>query len=223
MFVSRLLPLLPLTVLRCYFALSSALPSYAAVITYYFCQFCASTYFYLQMTSASDQPRASLSLGPAVAAPNQPVDVPPQVAVARPPSPVVNAGAPPQANGQPAGGPAPAAIPPVPAPSAAQNLTAQLLSVQPNMTLNQLTGILNILAPDRHMRSVASNLLRASQPLPPPEASNAVRSSHQSLPRPLYPTPHPYQTPLRVLVFHLPREGCSHGHKGLQCRILSAF
>ena len=141
------------------------------------------------MTSASDQPRASLSLGPAVAAPNQPVDLPPQVAEARPPSPVVNAGAPPQANGQPAGGPAPA-------PSAAQNLTAQLLSVQPNMTLNQLTGILNILAPDRHMRSVASNLLRSSQPLPPRDASNALRSSQQPPPPPPPPAAVPNPPPL---------------------------
>ena len=118
----------------------------------------------------------------------------------RPPSPAVNANAPPQANGQPARGSAPAPIPPAPASSAAQNLTAQLLSVQPNMTLNQLTGILNILAPDRHMRSVASNLLRASQPVPPPDASNAVRSSHQSLPPPppaaSVPNPPPLSNPL---------------------------
>ena len=136
------------------------------------------------MTGASDQPMASLSLGPAAAAPNQPVDVPPQVAVPLPPSPVVNAAAPPQANGQPARVPASGVIPPAPAPSAAQNLTAQLLSVQPNMTLNQLTGILNILAPDRHMRSVASNLLRSTQPLPPRNASNALRLSQQSPPAP---------------------------------------
>ena len=152
------------------------------------------------MSGASEQPMASLSLGPAVAAPNQPVDIPPQVAVARPPSPVVNADAPPQANVQPARGPASVVIPPAPAPSAAQNLTAQLLSVQPNMTLNQLTGILNILAPDRHMRSVASNLLRSSQPLPPRDASNALRSSQQSPPPPppaaSVPNPPPLSNPL---------------------------
>ena len=152
------------------------------------------------MTRATEQPMASLSLGPAVAAPNQPVDVPPQVAVPPPPSPVVNAAAPPQANGQPARVPASGVIPPAPAPSAAQNLTAQLLSVQPNMTLNQLTGILNILAPDRHMRSVASNLLRSSQPLPPRDASNALRLSQQSPPPPppaaSVPNPPPLSNPL---------------------------
>ena len=51
------------------------------------------------MTRATEQPMASLSLGPAVAAPNQPVDVPPQVAVPLPPSPVVNAAAPPAGAG----------------------------------------------------------------------------------------------------------------------------
>ena len=136
------------------------------------------------MTGASEQPMASLSLGPAAAVPNQPVDVPPQVAVPLPPSPVVNAAAPPQANGQPARVPASGVIPPAPAPSAAQNLTAQLLSVQPNMTLNQLTGILNILAPDRHMRSVASNLLRSTQPAPSRSTSNVLRSSQQPPPPP---------------------------------------
>ena len=152
------------------------------------------------MTGASDQPMASLSLGPAAAAPNQPVDVPPQVAVPLPPSPVVNAVAPPQANGQPARVPASGVIPPAQAPSAAQNLTAQLLSVQPNMTLTQLTGILNILAPDRHMRSVASNLLRSTQPLPSRSASNALRSSQQSPPPPppaaAVPNPPPPTNPL---------------------------
>ena len=139
------------------------------------------------MTRASNQPMASLSLGPAEAAQNQVVDIPPQVAVASPPPQVLNAVVPPQANQQPARGLAPAAIPPAPAPSVAQNLTAQLLSVQPNMTLNQLTGILNILAPDRHMRSVASTLLRSSQPLPQPPraASNASNSSQQQPPPPL--------------------------------------
>ena len=158
------------------------------------------------MTRASNQPMASTSLGPAVAAPDQPVDLPPQVAVARPPSPAVNANAtvnanaPPQANGQPARDPAPAQIPPAPASSAAQNLTAQLLSMQPNMTLTQLTGILDILAPDRHMRSVASNLLRSSQPLPPRDASNALRSSQQPPPPPpptaAVPNPPPLYNPL---------------------------
>ena len=150
------------------------------------------------MTRATNQPARSLTLGPAEAAPIQLANLPPQVAnlppqVAVPPPPAVNANAAQPVNdqhaaSQPASGPAPVAVPPAqpasgqapevvppaPAPSAAQNLTTQLLTVDPTMTLDQLTGILNILAPNRHLRSVASNLLRSSQPVPPhrPAAGN---------------------------------------------------
>ena len=148
------------------------------------------------MTRASNQPARSLSLGPAEAAPIQPANLPPEVVV--PPPPAENANAAQPANdqhaaGQPASGPAQVAVPPVQvasgpapevippasAPSAAQNLTTQLLTVDPSMTLDQLTGILNILAPNRHLRRVASNLLRSSQPVPPhrPAAVNAHGSA----------------------------------------------
>ena len=129
------------------------------------------------MTRATNQSASSLTLGPAEAAPILLANLPPQVAVAPPPADNANAGL--QANnqpatGQPASGPAPALILPPPAPSPAQNLTNQLLSLDPTMTVSQLTGILNILAPNRHMRNVASNLLRSSlprqQPRPPPPA-----------------------------------------------------
>ena len=132
------------------------------------------------MTRATNQPGAFLTLGPTGAAPKQPANLPPEVAVT-PPPPAENANASLQANdlhatGQPANGPTSAVIPPAAAPSAAQNLTAQLLSVDPNMTLNQLTGTLNILAPNRHMRTVASSLLRSSQPgsRPPAAVSNVL-------------------------------------------------
>ena len=148
------------------------------------------------MTRANNQPAQSLALGPAEAAPIQLANLPPPVDV--PPLPAENANAAQPVNdhhaagqaasgpapvvvppAQPASGPAPDIVPPAPAPSAAQNLTAQLLTVDPTMTLEQLTGILNILAPNRHLRSVASNLLRSSQPVPPhhPAALNGPVSA----------------------------------------------
>ena len=140
------------------------------------------------MTRASNQSAISHTLGPAGAAPTQPVNLPPVVALTPPPAGNANASL--QANdlhatGQPANDPTSAVNPPASAPSTAQNLTAQLLSVDPNMTLNQLTGILNILAPNRHMRSVASNLLRSSQldPRAPVAVSNVLGIA-QSLSRP---------------------------------------
>ena len=150
------------------------------------------------MTRASDRSAISHTLGPAGAAPTQLVnivDLPPIVAVTPPPAGNANASL--QANdlhatGQPANAPASAVIP-----SAAQNLTTQLLSVDPNMTINQLTGILNILAPNRHMRSVASNLLRSSQPEPrPPAAVSNGLGIAQPLPQPLpLSAPAPNQAP----------------------------
>ena len=145
------------------------------------------------MTRASDRSAISHTLGPAGAAPTQLVDIvdlPPEVAVTPPPAGNANASL--QANDLHATGPTSAVIP-----SAAQNLTTQLLSVDPNMTINQLTGILNILAPNRHMRSVASNLLRSSQPEPrPPAAVSNVLGIAQPLPRPLpLSAPAPNQAP----------------------------
>ena len=178
------------------------------------------------MTRASDRSAISHTLGPAGAAPTQLVDIvdlPPEVAVTPPPAGNTNASL--QANdlhatGQPANDPASAVIP-----SAAQNLTTQLLSVDPNMTINQLTGILNILAPNRHMRSVASNLLRSSQPEPrPPAAVSNVLGIAQPLPRPLplsAPAPNqapPIKPPHRCPYFNSPEEGAAAGAKFCRTR-----
>ena len=181
--------LLPLLIPLCFISLVFTLLLHAASAILFCYQFCTNTYYSLQMTRASNESAAPLTLGPAEVAATQNVAVPPQVALVLPPPALetiaVSRQADQPANGQSARGRASVEIPPASAPSTAQNLTAQLLSVQPNMTLDQLTGILNILAPDRHMRSVASNLLRSSQPSaqPPQAASNGSRAS-LSLPQP---------------------------------------
>ena len=190
------------------------------------------------MTRARNQPALSLALGPPEAAPIQLADLPPQVDVPPPPAQNANAAQPvndhPAAGqaasgsaplvvppAQPASGPAPDIVPPAPAPSAAQNLTAQLLTVDPTMTLEQLTGILNILAPNRHLRSVASNLLRSSQPVPPPPpaalngpGSVQAVSPPPTTPRPLLPT-QPPSTPSPVHKLRFPREGNNRSRKEL--------
>ena len=91
-----------------------------------------------------------------------------------PQPPVVAAVAQPQANIQPVG------VPPPEAPSAAQSLATRLLALDPAMTLDQLTGILNILGPDRHTRTVAANLLR----LAPQPQRQAPTSASATIPPP---------------------------------------
>ena len=155
------------------------------------------------MTRASNRSASSLSLGSPEAAPNQHIDLPPEIVIPSPPA--QHADAPVQAENQPAAsqpasGPAPVSVPSAPVPSTAQNLTTQLLSMDPTMSVDQLTGILNILAPNRHMRSVASNLLRSSQPATPQPApatgvnllGPAQQHSHPPpTPRVLCPQPRP--------------------------------
>ena len=133
------------------------------------------------------QPANPLSLGLAGADPQQHPVPPPQIEVPLPPPiavavhqavlpqpPVGAAVAQQHANNQPGVVPPPGVTPPPAAPSAAQSLATRLLGLDPTMTLNQLTGILNILAPNRHTRTVAANLLQfAPQPprTAPPSAS----------------------------------------------------
>ena len=148
------------------------------------------------MTQARAEPVANLSLGPADAAPPAPLAAPhaavapPPIVVAghqfvMPPPPVIAAVAQPQANNQPDEVPPLNATPPPAPQTAAQSLATRLLALDPNMTLEQLTGILNILGPNRHTRTVAANLLNlAPQPMHQPPAS-ASASNHPPPANPL--------------------------------------
>lgn len=130
------------------------------------------------MTRANNQPAQLATLGPAEAVPDHQA-IPPQVALTPPPNegavaPPPNAGivAPLQENnpaqgGLSADGPQPGVFPSAAVQSPAQALTSQLLALDSQMSLDQLTAILNILAPNRHMRTVASNLLSSAHPPPP--------------------------------------------------------
>ena len=142
------------------------------------------------MTRARQQPAVIPPVGPADAVAQHPIP-PPQVEIPPPPPvaaavhqavqpqpPVIAAAAQPPANNQPAEVPQVEATPPPVASSAAQSLATRLLTLDPAMTINQLTGILNILAPNRHTRTVAANLLRFApqqQPAAPTSASVPIQ------------------------------------------------
>ena len=140
------------------------------------------------MTRPRAKPAVPLPLGSAGAVPQQ-HPAPPQVDVqpfplfaagahqaVLPQPPVIAAVAQPQANSQPAGVPPLEATPPPAASSTAQSLATRLLGLSPTMTVDQLTRILNILAPNRHIRTVASNLLRMA-PQPPRSAPTSASAT----------------------------------------------
>ena len=131
------------------------------------------------MTRPRAQPAAPPPPPPADANLPPLVIAPPQVAI---PPPVAAAVVPPQVVNQPARAPPPGGTPPPAAPTAAQSLASRLIALSPTMTVDQLTGILDILNPDRHTRTVASNLLRFAQP--PPRSVSAPASAPNPPPPP---------------------------------------
>ena len=146
------------------------------------------------MTRPRAQPSGRLSLGSASAAPQNPL-VPPQVDVLpHPPDaaavhqaglllpPVAVAEVRQQAINQAAGIPPVEATPPPAVNPTAQSLATRLLALDPAMTIEQLTGILDILGPNRHTRTVASNLLRFARP--PASRSAPTMASATSRPPP---------------------------------------
>ena len=98
-----------------------------------------------------------------------PVDIPPQVAVTPPlkEQPVRNVNREVRAdddNQQHNRG-----LPQTGATTAIERLTSSLLALRPNLTLDQLTNMLDMIAPDRHTNTVAANLMGAAHPsIPPP-------------------------------------------------------
>ena len=135
----------------------------------------------IQMTRPRAQPAVPPPLPPADANLPPPLVLPPQVHV---PPPVAAAVIQPQLNNQPARTPPPGVTPPPAAPSAAQSLASRLIDLSPTMTIDQLTGILDILNPDRHTRTVASTLLRLAQPPPPLRSAPAPASAPNQPPPP---------------------------------------
>ena len=129
------------------------------------------------MSRANNQPAQPATLGPAEAVPDHQA-IPPQVALTPPPNEGAVASPPnagtvaPRQESNPAqgdlsaDGPRPGVIPSAAVQTPARALTAQLLALDSQLSLDQLTAILNILAPNRHMRTIASNLLSASHPPP---------------------------------------------------------
>ena len=130
----------------------------------------------IQMTRPRAQPAVPPPLPPADANLPPPLVLPPQVHV---PPPVAAAVIQPQLNNQPARTP-----PPGVTASAAQSLASRLIDLSSTMTIDQLTGILNILNPDRHTRTVASTLLRLAQPPPPLRSAPAPASAPNQPPPP---------------------------------------
>ena len=115
------------------------------------------------MSGAGDLPAQAATLGPAEANPVPQVG-PPEVDVTPPP---VDDAASLQGNGFPQGGQLAEDLQPrvrsvAAAPPPAKVIADQILDLQPGMSLGQLTGILNILDPDRHKRTAAANLLKSS-------------------------------------------------------------
>ena len=149
------------------------------------------------MTRARVQPTGRLLLGSADAVLRHPV-VPPQVDVLpQPPNaavvhqavlpqpPVAAAEVHQRVNNQAAEVPPLEATPPPAVNPTAQSLATRLLALDPAMTLEQLTGILDILGPNRHTRTVASNLLRFARP--PASRSAPMTVSATSHPPPVNP------------------------------------
>ena len=77
--------LLPLLIPLCFISLVFTLLLHAASAILFCYQFCTNTYYSLQMTRASNESAAPLTLGPAEVAATQNVAVPPQVALVPPP------------------------------------------------------------------------------------------------------------------------------------------